>query len=317
MKTLIKSTLFTTLICFNLHAFTNINLYNNKNTTFAVEEYDDDKLLRIQQKEKKSLASSFYKAPHRNIKFKLHTNNKSKICILILQGFFFSLTPTSSWGLSFLSLFPDYSVCTLELIEKRFMPYSLNAAHDDITQFYNYLVSQGYTVIPLACCFSSVIALQTFSITNKKLCKLPPCVIFDSALDSINTVKRNAHKTQMPFILSVLISSGWGWDLLCSFYDKKSMRINPLSLAKEFTLPCLFIHAEEDYLVPLSDMLKLYNEVSSRQKHLMISALGNHVSIHTSVPWQYKRCVEKFIDNYVQSDDSTFTSSSCESSNAF
>lgn len=312
-----KSILFVMLICFKLHAFTNINLYNNKNTTFAVEEYDDDKLLRIQQKEKKSLPSSFYKSTDRSIKFKLHTNNKSKICILILQGFFFSLTPTASWGLSFLSLFADYSVCTLELIEKPFMPYSINAAQDDITQFYNHLVNQGYTVIPLACCFSSIIALQTFSKNNKKLTKLPPCVIFDSALDSINTAKRNAYKTQMPFILSLLVSSSWGWDLLCSFYDKKIMQIDALSIAKEFTLPCLFIHAEEDYLVPLSDMLKLYNEVSSRQKYLMISALGNHVSIHTSVPWQYKRCVETFIGNYVQSDDSTLTSSSCESSNAF
>ena len=288
----IKSFLLVLIFMYKGQANNSFFLYE---CTYITTQTQQDATLCFKQKHHKS-SSSFFIDEAKQIEVILKKDSSTPICFLILQGFFFSSTPSISWGLSFYDIFPEFNICTINLVGYQ-QHITIDSTCLKIIAVYNYLVDQGLEPIFLACCFSSMLVTTIFAEYSQALKKKPIAVIFDSAFSNFETIKKNIHKTKSNYFLECLLWLPGGIEFCAWWYDGTIFSKNPIDSAKKCTVPTLMIHAEKDFLVPLDEALELYKNLSSPKKNFVISTEGNHTSIHKIVPHQYGLICKAWIES--------------------
>ena len=81
----------------------------------------------------------------------------------------------------------------------------------------------------------------------------------------------------------------------------KGVDFNKVDLAgklKNAKVPILFVHGDEDDVVPLEMVYSLSNQVPEYRKTLFISSGAKHVESYDKNPKEFEKCVDKFLSKY-------------------
>lgn len=75
-------------------------------------------------------------------------------------------------------------------------------------------------------------------------------------------------------------------------------RVDLSGKLKNAKVPILFVHGDQDDVVPLEMVYSLSNQVPEYRRELFISSGANHIEGYKKNPKEFEKCVDKFLSKY-------------------
>ncbi|MCK4265416.1 alpha/beta fold hydrolase [Candidatus Babeliales bacterium] len=270
--------------------------FSGKNRSFAIREKAKKEFgaqeLYLPSEDKYLISSLYFK------------RENAPLNIIYVTGYFEQETPLKEWGAPFGVLFPEFNILTFDWrgygnssgSKKHFG----SNAYKDILTTIDFMRSENdKPIILVGFCMGGALSLYATIKAKEEKRNGPDAIVLNCPFtDFLNIMPRVAREPGLTPLQWLALNSKAIFDLKLKQLNGNLLNLNPKKMVEKIDIPCYIEHSTADKMVPIEEGIKIFKSIKTPQKMFMKSEIGQHVRIHTSVPYQYRNAFLTFLKKF-------------------